>query len=168
MKIRLAESKLKEIVSESVKSVLTELDWRTYNSAYNKAMERASATRNPFSKKRDEKRGIDFFTAQRKAYTDNYDLEGFDTTPEGENANVMSYIKKDYDSYKQQGFSEIDIERWLKDEYGKNYDMFKKYYGKYKLTNGELKKIARRYDDNTNYRNGNQEYKSGQGWVNKE
>lgn len=168
MKIRLTESKLKEIVSESVKSVLTELDWRTYNSAYHKAMERAGATTNPFSKKGDEKRGVDFFTASRKAYTDNYDLEGFDTTPEGENGNVMIFIKKDYDKYKQQGYSENDIETMLKNEYGKDYDMFKKYYGNYKLTNGDLKKAARRYDDTINYRNGNQEYRSGQGWVNKE
>lgn len=29
MKIRLTESRLKEIVAESVKNVLTELDWRT-------------------------------------------------------------------------------------------------------------------------------------------
>ena len=37
MKIKLTENKLKQIVTESVRNVLTELDWRTYASAGKKA-----------------------------------------------------------------------------------------------------------------------------------
>ena len=36
MKIRLTESKLKQIVEESVKNILTELDWKTYANAAKK------------------------------------------------------------------------------------------------------------------------------------
>ena len=36
MKIRLTESKLKQIIEESVKNVLTELDWKTYANAARK------------------------------------------------------------------------------------------------------------------------------------
>ena len=63
MKIRLTESSLKEIVAESVKNVLTELDWRTYDSARKKAVSRANSTANPFSKKRDEERAVAFSDA---------------------------------------------------------------------------------------------------------
>lgn len=37
MKIKLTESQLKQIVNESVRNVLSELDWRTYQTAANKA-----------------------------------------------------------------------------------------------------------------------------------
>ena len=36
MKIKLSESKLKQIVVESVKEVLSELDWKTYANAASK------------------------------------------------------------------------------------------------------------------------------------
>ena len=167
MKIRLTESKLKQIVAESVKNVLTELDWRTYNSAHNKAMERAKNETNPYAKKRAEEMGVAFHDASQNAYTDNYDLEGFDTTPEGRYGAIMDKIKHAYNVYERQGYPKEDIETSLRTTYGKYFDMFKKYDGNYKLTNGELKKAARRYDDTANYKNGNQEYKKGQGWVNK-
>ena len=167
MKIRLTESKLKQIVVESVKNVLTELDWRTYDSAYNKATEKAKTETNPYSKKRAEEMAAAFYDAGCNAYTNNYDLEGFDTTPEGRNGAIMDKIKQAYDTYVSRGYSENEVETYLKGIFGKYFDMFKKYNNSYKLTNGELKKAARRYDDTTNYRNGNQEYKKGQGWVNK-
>lgn len=45
-RIRLTESDLHRIVNESVKSILTELDWRTYASAAMKARKRAYAAEN--------------------------------------------------------------------------------------------------------------------------
>lgn len=47
-KIRLTENKLKQIVVESVKKVLTELDWRTYASAAQKEMQRGGKRGNSF------------------------------------------------------------------------------------------------------------------------
>lgn len=168
MKIRLTESKLKQIVAESVKNVLTELDWRTYDSARQRAIGRASSTTNPYAKKRDEERAVAFSDASWNARSNNYGLEGFDTTSGGHNYPRMSRIKNDYETYKQRGYSDDDVETYLKSKYGKDYDMFKKYNGNYKVTNGDLRNAARRYDDEENYRKGNSEYRSGQGWVNKE
>ena len=45
MKIRLTESKLKQIVEESVKEVLSELDWKTTMNASRKAAENGDSER---------------------------------------------------------------------------------------------------------------------------
>jgi hypothetical protein len=60
MKIRLTESKLKQIVEESVKNVLTELDWKTYANAAKKRY--AQAMENPAS------------AEGRKAWDSSYEL----------------------------------------------------------------------------------------------
>lgn len=39
--IRLTESELKQIISESVKGILSELDWQTYNNAARKRFQQA-------------------------------------------------------------------------------------------------------------------------------
>ena len=39
--IRLTESELKQIISESIKDILSELDWKTYNNAARKRYQQA-------------------------------------------------------------------------------------------------------------------------------
>ena len=41
MKVRLTESELKNIISESVRQILTELDWQTYVNAAKKRKQQA-------------------------------------------------------------------------------------------------------------------------------
>lgn len=66
MKIRLTESKLKQIVEESVKNILTELDWKTYANA---AKKRAQQKANP-----NIVRQLD--TAANKALRQKYQITG--------------------------------------------------------------------------------------------
>ena len=52
-KIKLTESELHRIVKESVQEVLKELDWRTYDNAKVKALDKADNTDNVYEKKED-------------------------------------------------------------------------------------------------------------------
>lgn len=67
-KIKLTESELKRIVTESVQEILQELDWRTYDSARAKAQEKADSTDNRFEKQRRQNQAKDFTKASSDRY----------------------------------------------------------------------------------------------------
>lgn len=77
-KIKLTESELHRIVKESVQEVLNELDWRTYDSARTKALDKANNTDNVYEKKRRTNQANDFASASNKRYSKQYGLEDFD------------------------------------------------------------------------------------------
>lgn len=77
-KIKLTESELEKIVAESVREVLQELDWRTYDSARAKAQDKADNTDNVYEKQRRQNQAKDFANASSDRYTKQYDLEDFD------------------------------------------------------------------------------------------
>jgi HD-GYP domain-containing protein (c-di-GMP phosphodiesterase class II) len=77
-KIKLTESELKRIVTESVQEILQELDWRTYDSARAKAQEKADNTDNRYEKQRRQNQAKDFTKASSDRYTKQYGLEDFD------------------------------------------------------------------------------------------
>ena len=125
MKIRLTESKLKRIVEESVKNILSELDWRTYDAAARRA-NKAAESADRFEKERRENQSRDFSDMAGKAYSKQYGLEDFDN-----NENLPKDQKR-------------------------------------RPTQGELRNASRRLKDTDSYYQNKQQYKSGQGWVDKE
>lgn len=71
------ESQLKKIVAESIKNVLTELDWKTYANAAEKSARKGETDYNgyiPGSRHKGDKRGraVDFANAATKAFNDKY------------------------------------------------------------------------------------------------
>ena len=74
-KIKLTESELHRIVKESVQEVLKELDWRTYDNAKCKALDKADNTDNVYEKKRRLNQARDFTAASAERYTKQYGLD---------------------------------------------------------------------------------------------
>ena len=69
--IRLTESQLKEVIAESVKSILTELDWKTYQNAFRKAQQRAESNPNDI---RNKYRARSFQRAAADAFNNEYGM----------------------------------------------------------------------------------------------
>ena len=78
MKIKLTENKLKQIVSESVKKVLTELDWRTYASARDKAAKQRDNAKDEITRIIRNQQAKAFNDASQEAYAKQYGLEDWD------------------------------------------------------------------------------------------
>ena len=85
MKVRLTESKLKQIVAESVKNILSELKWPTYYNAANKAMKKAwdvSGDVNNSEFRRRSNQYQKFKQAASDAYSRDYNLNDYDNEAE--------------------------------------------------------------------------------------
>lgn len=78
MKIKLTESQLKQIVNESVKNVLSELDWRTYQTATNKANHLSDKAEDEYEEQRRNIQRRKFQDKAEKMYSKQYGLEDFD------------------------------------------------------------------------------------------
>ena len=81
-KIRLTESQLNQIITESVKNVLSELDWRTYQSAAEKAHKAYDNANDSYEKKRRETQRKNMFNKSQEMYSKQYGLEKFDAEEE--------------------------------------------------------------------------------------
>lgn len=177
--IRLTESDLHRVINESVKQVLSELDWKTYNSAYEKQASRGYDRNHP-------SRDNNFKKAAQKAFNDQFayeDENGYyigkvDGTP----INTNPYLPKDFHTHAQvrhkdgYGYDTLD--------YGYNEPRYENGYdgtpsGYYNLNHrniddyydkmGEVGKKARIGNkEMENYRNGNYEYQKGKGWQKKD
>ena len=75
--IRLTESDLHKLIQESVNTILSELDWRTYDSARNKALDDIDG-KDIFTQERRRNQASEFQRARNKAYSKQYNLERFD------------------------------------------------------------------------------------------
>lgn len=78
MKIKLTESQLKQIVNESVKNVLSELDWRTYQTAANKANHLSDKAENEYEEQRRNIQSRKFQDKAGEMYSKQYNLIDFD------------------------------------------------------------------------------------------
>lgn len=78
MKIKLTESQLKQIVNESVKNVLSELDWRTYQTAANKADHFSDKAENEYEEQRRNIQRKKFQDKAEEMYSKQYILKDFD------------------------------------------------------------------------------------------
>lgn len=79
-KIKLTESDLHNIIKESVNHILSELDWRTWQSASDKADKLSSETNDPYEKKRRENQAINFAKMGSKRCDSQYNLpQNFET-----------------------------------------------------------------------------------------
>ena len=76
--IKLTESDLHNIIKESVKNLLTELDWRTYDSAANKLAKQEHPYESDYEKAYREKRERALRDASAKQYSKQYNLEDYD------------------------------------------------------------------------------------------
>lgn len=72
--VKLTESDLHRVIKESVNNILSELDWRTYQSASDKAYNKADATKNKYEKDRRNKQGFDFDISAKKRINKQYNL----------------------------------------------------------------------------------------------
>ena len=85
-RIRLTESQLHKVIKESVKQVLSELDWKTYANAAEKAKERWS---NTFDDKKSRQKYRDmwdkFDKASEKTFNDEYGTSKYHYTTDGIN-----------------------------------------------------------------------------------
>jgi hypothetical protein len=75
--IRLTESDLNKLIQESVNTILSELDWRTYDSARNKALDDIDG-KDIFTQERRKNQASEFQRARNKAYSKQYNLKRFD------------------------------------------------------------------------------------------
>ena len=71
-KIKLTESDLHNIIKESVNHILSELDWRTYQSASDKAHRLSDETNDPYEKKRRRNQAINFANMGKEKYSSQY------------------------------------------------------------------------------------------------
>ena len=78
-KIKLTESDLHNIIKESVNNILSELDWRTYDNASEKAYRLSDEANNPYEKKRRKNQAINFAKMAKEKYSSQYNLpQSFD------------------------------------------------------------------------------------------
>ena len=90
MKRRVTENELKEMLRESVKKVLSELDWRTYASAAKK--NDIWRQNNPKHRANQWNRSGDFSIAARKEFDKSHGLEGqYDGEPYGGEKGTINY-----------------------------------------------------------------------------
>lgn len=150
--IKLSETQLHNIIKESVNHILSELDWRTYDSAEEKARELGNNASNPFEKERRLK--------QAKAFGEKCNQEYF------KQYNLPEYF--DEEMYKRDKFNDYIDKGWTYNEETetlyppKNSNEGSIYFGKvFKPTNGQLKRASQRNDDIYNYNLGKSKYKNG-------
>ena len=81
--VRLTESDLHNIIKESINNIISELDWRTYQSASDKASDKANATNNKYEKQRRKNQANSFANAGAKRFSSQYNLpSGFENDVE--------------------------------------------------------------------------------------
>lgn len=162
MKIRLTESKLKQIVEETVKNVLTELDWKTYANA-------AKKDKNPNRAKKFREKAAETFN-QKFGHNGN---DEFARTKMSNDTLSLGH------RYKKDDNSQVFFSTHLDPTYENtptNYGEFEPYGSK---THGYVKKpftnskaharaMQKSQDAFNAYRTGKSKYVKGKGWDDSE
>jgi DNA mismatch repair ATPase MutL len=87
--IQLSENDLHKIVKESVKNILSELDWRTYASARNKALQKSKDSDiTPQERAFNKRRAMNFDDASSRAFINKHGV----TKAEANNAHNIGYL----------------------------------------------------------------------------
>lgn len=158
--ITINEAQLIDIINESVEKVLTELDWKTYQNAANKDYNHI--------------RGKKFANAAVNKFNDEYgynDDNGNTISMQNYNKNdnnlrVTSHYTPD-SSYDETDFlfsspSTNDNKSEYYQRYSKNSQTTVPH--PYSMDKKHARKIAKAYDDYTNYINNKSSYEKGKGW----
>lgn len=161
--VKLTESELKQIITESVKKIISELDWKTYQNAakkdYNpkRAREFAQAARDTFNK-------------DYEYSDDNGNYVGMNKSGLYDKDNTLS-INSSYDKPSKYGNNNVrfssksangdDKDNWYSMKYDNTYGHVEKPTTTDKR---HARKIQKAYDEFENYRNGNAKYNKGEGW----
>ena len=118
-KIKLTESELHNIIKESVNHILSELDWRTYQSASDKAHRLSDETNEPYEKKRRRNQAINFANMSKEKYSSQYNLpQSFDRDMEYGNikptqGQLKNATRRNQDTYNfYNGKSEYKNGKW--------------------------------------------------------
>jgi hypothetical protein len=174
--IRINEAQLKEIVAESVKQCLTELDWKTYQNARRKSQERGEYDR-----------ALRFGNASDKAFNDKFAYQGDEESPYFEpNVRGDTFSNKVIAHSERHGFdsqSHTLYHQRNKDGIPYDYDSTKAFgimdkydkEGRYRrMKNPSLKRFFGNAEQEDAYRraskemddyiDGNYEYVKGDGW----
>jgi hypothetical protein len=162
MKIKLTESKLKQIVAESVKNILTELDWKTYANA-------ARKEKDPDRAKKFRERAAEIFN-QEFGY--NGDDEFARTKISNDTLSLGHRYKKDDDS---QVFFSTHLDPSYENtptNYGEVEPYGSKTHGYVKrpFTNNKAhaRAMQKSQDAFNAYRTGKSKYVKGTGWDDSE
>lgn len=94
MKIKLTESQLKQIVNESVRNVLSEMDWRTYSNAARKAAHLAATAEDEKEKQRRNNQRRNFHDKAGKMYRKQYGLQDYDFEESQAPQDVLDRVSK--------------------------------------------------------------------------
>ena len=92
--IKLTESELHEFIAENVRNIISELDWRTYTSAYEKSKERRNKEEDPYLKSVYNDQTLNFMRQAGKRMHEQYGLDYEDVQ------NAYRYIE----FYKKNGY----------------------------------------------------------------
>lgn len=193
VKIKLTENKLKKIIAESLINILNEAswDWRTYDSAAKKALEKANQASNDSDYNEFNRRYNQYDTfrkAAMDAYSSNYNLNAYDNETQGfGDYDEYSSIKRreDEDNLKKQiRNKEHELTQKFKRSLPELYKLSSEYSDVYSevveleklkrrlnktyrnATQGEYRQASRRTNDFRKYNSGEQEYRNGK-WRNK-
>ena len=142
MKVRLTEQQLKNIISESVKQVLTELDWQTYLNASRKRKQQANHLGDEFLDKKGRskedmlKKSKDLLRYTGDVFDRQYNINDYAPESDDELGQNLDNAALDYMLYDTDNPSVN--RRW--DPYTKKYER-----------NG-MDMVRRRYNENKDYR----------------
>lgn len=167
--VRLTESELKNIITESVKNIISELDHKTLKNAARKALERGEV-----------ERAYNFDTAAVDAFNRDFGYDGKDGHYRATRRYKMrDFMPKDNPIYYDTDYHAIDgngeeyygAERFQLTPNEKGYypiipGVERRLFKDYSRPLGPEAHIARQkgHDEIDNYRKGNYEYTKGKGW----
>lgn len=185
-KVRLTESQLHNIIKESVKQVLSELDWKTYANAEKKALEKFNDAHSPYNYK-DIDRYAKLYKKFRKARQNAFNKEyAYDEGNHG-GSYKMKVDDEPMDTYPYMAYKDVHTQARTNDsgyegpghrlDYGFSNDndyaqpIFNlnyrgdEYYDKMGKAGEYAKKGNKEIED---YRQGKYEYQKGKGWQKKD
>ena len=148
--IRLTESDIHRIVKNSVKKVLTELDWKTYQNAASKIRQRELDNGNAFVD--DETIYDDENMYDRIENLHNAAKDAFERKHNLPSGKYLDFHHID-DSPYLNGCNHPDDDSYNGEDWGENYESFK---------NSNFPQSAK--DDLYNYKHGKSKYTKGKGW----
>lgn len=159
--LRLNESQLIEIISESVQAVLNELDWKTYQNAANKDY-------NPIRAREFSQAALDKFNSEYA-----YDDENGNTVSLSPYNKTNNYLRATSKYSPNSTLGKKDILFHSPSTKDNTTDDFKTYTkdssslekNPFTMDKRHARKIAKAYDEFNNYRNGKSTYEKNKGWT---
>lgn len=162
--IRLTESQLNKIIKESVKNILTELDWRTAKAAAKAAGDKSFYSDNEYDSERRMKQSNKFHEYARKKYNTQYGLPA-DLKNNWKERNKEAKEMKNSKDWEYDPAT--NKARLLRNGKPVEYDWWQDVPKEFHPTQGQLKKLSQRHNDTQNFDNKKSEYRNGK-WRTKD